>query len=104
MYIYILLGHGNCYGDDNSVQELCYERAYVVLPSLIEWLRISSAHTEHRFSTVIDKDDVMQAARILLPGVDCPPRTRLFEEDIPMRSRIPFPPPSITSIRVCNKY
>lgn len=56
------------------VQELLYERAYVVLPPLVEWLRIAGAHADHRHGTHIDQDDVMQAARLLLPGVDCPIR------------------------------
>ncbi|RZF40742.1 hypothetical protein LSTR_LSTR013412 [Laodelphax striatellus] len=56
------------------VQELVYERAYVVLPPLVEWIRTTAAHAEYRHSTVIDQDDVMQAARLLLPGVDCPIR------------------------------
>uniref|UniRef100_A0A1B6DL13 BTB domain-containing protein n=4 Tax=Clastoptera arizonana TaxID=38151 RepID=A0A1B6DL13_9HEMI len=56
------------------VQELVYERAYIVLPPLVEWIRTTTAHAEYRHSTVIDQDDVMQAARLLLPGVDCPIR------------------------------
>ncbi|KAF5308313.1 hypothetical protein FQR65_LT06307 [Abscondita terminalis] len=59
---------------DSAVQELCYERAYVVLPPLVEWLRVAAAHGEHRFAAVLDRDDIMQAARLLLPGVDCPVR------------------------------
>lgn len=43
-----------------NVQELCYERAYVVLPPLAEWLRVASAHAEHRNGIMIDKDDVLQ--------------------------------------------
>ncbi|XP_068907517.1 ankyrin repeat and BTB/POZ domain-containing protein 2 isoform X3 [Tenebrio molitor] len=68
----------------NAVQELCYERAYVVLPPLVEWLRVATAHSEHRFAPLIDKDDIMQAARLLLPGVDCPVRN-LGEEMLRIR-------------------
>lgn len=76
---------GNSYGENNNVQELCYERAYVVLPPLIEWLRVASAHAEYRHSALIDKDDIMQAARLLLPGVDYPPRPVGLEEELPSK-------------------
>ncbi|XP_066146696.1 ankyrin repeat and BTB/POZ domain-containing protein 2 [Euwallacea fornicatus] len=77
------LEHGD-QSNGHAVQELCYERAYVVLPPLVEWLRVATAHGEHRFAAILDKDDVMQAARLLLPGVDCPVRS-LGEEAVRVR-------------------
>lgn len=68
-----------------NVQELCYERAYVVLPPLAEWLRVASAHAEHRNGLMIDKDDILQAARLLLPGVDCPIRPVAHDEELPTK-------------------
>ncbi|XP_067214828.1 ankyrin repeat and BTB/POZ domain-containing protein 2 isoform X3 [Linepithema humile] len=64
----------------SGIQELAYERAYVVLPPLVEWLRVAAAHAEHRHGLVIDQDDINQAARLLLPGVDCPVRPISSEE------------------------
>ncbi|XP_032682128.1 ankyrin repeat and BTB/POZ domain-containing protein 2 isoform X2 [Odontomachus brunneus] len=64
----------------SGIQELAYERAYVVLPPLVEWLRVAAAHAEHRHGLVVDQDDINQAARLLLPGVDCPVRPISSEE------------------------
>lgn len=89
----------NISGGNNNIQELCYERAYVVLPPLVEWLRVATAHADYRNSSLIDTDDILQAARLLLPGVDCPPRPLACDEDLPSKRTacVRKPTPSSTA-------
>ena len=44
---------------------MIYERPYMVLPPLMEWVRVSSAFAEHRMASYVDSDDTLQAARIV---------------------------------------
>ena len=45
------------------IQELVYERPYLVLPPVVEWVRCAHAFAAHRVAAVVDTDDVAQAAR-----------------------------------------
>ena len=54
---------------------LSVNRPLQSMPPLWEWIRIASVHAQYRCSPIVDGNDVLQAARLLVAGVDSPPRT-----------------------------
>ncbi|XP_053599891.1 ankyrin repeat and BTB/POZ domain-containing protein 2 isoform X2 [Plodia interpunctella] len=84
------LEHGSP-GADGSCGDagLWDARGAGALPPLSEWLRAARAHAALRPPpAACDADDVLQAARLLLPHADCPPRSLTVEETIePIWSR-----------------
>ncbi|XP_070561185.1 ankyrin repeat and BTB/POZ domain-containing protein 2-like [Ptychodera flava] len=67
---------------DPPTVQLNPERPYVILPPLVEWIRVATAFCEYRHSGVVDADDVRQTARLLLPGIDNAPRSLRTDESI----------------------
>ncbi|KAL4721057.1 hypothetical protein ACJJTC_007010 [Scirpophaga incertulas] len=67
-------------GGSCGAEALWGERGAGALPPLGEWLRAARAHAALRPPPAApDADDVLQAARLLLPHADCPPRPAAYQ-------------------------
>ncbi|OQV13330.1 Ankyrin repeat and BTB/POZ domain-containing protein 2 [Hypsibius exemplaris] len=67
-------------GPDSTVLDCADKDA--TTPPLIEWLRLVEACASYRRSSMLEKEDVMEAARILLPGLDYPPHLLSLNDEL----------------------